>query len=58
MKDAVLDKFIRERIRENSKLFLKEELECIKHNKNCIIKIYLLACKNAKESYENNKINN
>ena len=58
MRDVVLNNFIKERIRENKKLFSKKELECIKHNKDCICKIYLLACKNAKESYENNKINN
>lgn len=52
MKDITLSKFVEERIKENKKLFTTKELVCINSNKECINKIYLLGCKNAKECYE------
>lgn len=57
-KEVILNSFVKERIKENEKLFTVEELEYIKHNRNCINKIYLLGCVNSIESYKNNKISN
>ena len=51
--DVVLEKFIKEGIRENEKLFTKRKLECIKNNEKCINKIYLLGCRNMEQYYKN-----
>ncbi len=42
MKEVVLNEFIKERIKENIKMFSREELEILKNNKNILLKIYLL----------------
>lgn len=57
-KDVVLDKkinvekFIRERLKENEDLFTKEEQKYISENKECVKKIYLLGFINAKNCYK------
>lgn len=52
MKNVTLDGFIEDRIKENEKLFTKEELEDMNGNKECIKKIYLLGFIHAKECYD------
>lgn len=48
MKDVVenevmkLDELLEGRIKENIKMFSREELEILKNNKNILLKIYLL----------------
>lgn len=48
MKDVVenevinLEEFLEKRIKENIKMFSREELEILKNNKNILLKIYLL----------------
>ena len=44
MKNVVLNEFIRERIKENQKLFTKKEMRIIENNEMVIEKIYLLYC--------------
>ncbi len=38
-----MEKFIRERVKDNKKLFSKEEIEIIESNMNVIRKIYILS---------------
>ena len=52
MKKITLDKFIKKRLKENKKLFTKEEWKIIKNCPKMILKIYLLGFINAKECYE------
>ncbi len=46
MKNVVLNEFIRERIKENQKLFTKKEMRIIENNEMVIEKIYLLGAIN------------
>lgn len=55
MENVTLDCFIEDRTEENKNLFTREELECIKYNKECIKKIYLLGFIDAKGCYEKKK---
>lgn len=55
MKNVTLDCFMEDRMKENKNLFTKEELECIKYNKECAKKIYLLGFIHAKECYDKKK---
>ena len=52
-KESDLQNFIKERIEENRKLFTTEELHLIKENYNLIKKIYILAAKDSRETFEN-----
>lgn len=52
MKDVTLDSFIEDRMKENGRLFTIGELECIRNNKECVKKIYMLGFIHAKECYE------
>ena len=52
-KESDLQNFIKERIEENRKLFTTEELHLINENYNLIKKIYILAAKDSKETFEN-----
>ncbi len=52
MKNVTLDRFIEDRIKENEKLFTKEELEDMSHNKGYVKKIYLLGLIHGKECYD------
>lgn len=52
MKHVTLDHFIKERIKENEKLFSEEDFKYMKKNQECIKKIYLIGFTNAKECYE------
>ena len=52
MKNVTLDSFIEDRIKENEKLFTKEELEDMSHNKGYVKKIYLLGLIHGKECYD------
>ena len=61
-KESDLQNFIKKRIEENKKLFTIEELHLINKNYNLIKKIYILAAKDSRETFENktkkNKFNN
>lgn len=46
-----MEKFIKERIEENIKLFNNEESKILKQNFHLIKKIYILGCLNMKEIY-------
>lgn len=52
-KESDLQNFIKERIEENRKLFTTEELHLINENYNLIKKIYILAAKDSRETFEN-----
>ncbi len=52
-KESDLQNFIKERIKENRKLFTTEELHLINENYNLIKKIYILAAKDSRETFEN-----
>lgn len=55
MKKITLDKFIEKRVKENKKMFTKEEFEFIKSYPQIVKKVYLLGFVNAKECYEKKK---
>lgn len=48
-----VEKFIKERIMENKKLFNKDEIDFIRKHENLMKKIYLLGFINSKECYKN-----
>lgn len=52
MKKITLDKFIEKRVKENKKLFTKEEWKIIKSYPKIVKKVYLLGFINAKQCYE------
>lgn len=52
-KESDLQNCIKERIEENRKLFTTEELHLINENYNLIKKIYILAAKDSRETFEN-----
>lgn len=52
MKNKTLNDFVEKRLQENANLFTKREIAYMKHNKNCIKKVYLLGFMNAKQCYE------
>lgn len=47
-----MEKFIKERIKENEKLFSKEELLNIERNFKIYRKVYIIGCINMKEVYK------
>lgn len=49
-----LEEFVKERIKENEKLFSGEELRIIKDNVKIVKKIYLIGLVNGKQIYGNN----
>lgn len=50
----VVEKIVKERIKENEKLFTMEELKIIKDNAKIVKKIYLIGLVNGKQIYGNN----
>lgn len=52
MKNIRLNDFIEDRIKENKRLFTKEEMGYIKNYKECVKKLYLLGFIHGKECYE------
>lgn len=52
MEKEILEEIVKERVKENEKLFTEEELKFIKDNGKLIKKIYLLGLINGKNIYE------
>ena len=51
-KENVVEKIVKERIKENEKLFSKKELKFINNNVNIIKKIYLIGLINGNEIWK------
>ena len=55
MEKEILEEIVKERVKENEKLFTKKELNFIKDNSKIIKKIYLLGLINGREIYKEKK---